>query len=117
MKIRAGAIIPLGGVIQNTTEYSLDSLTLIVSLDKNGKASGTLYEDAGDGFQYQKGEYLVSAFNAKKVGSSVNIEISAKEGKLKLKSRKYKVIIVNSNKVIESAWISRNKITVKLPAK
>ena len=55
VKVKGGAIIPMGRIIQNTTQYSLDSLTLLVSLDKNGKAGGTLYEDAGDGFQYRKG--------------------------------------------------------------
>jgi alpha-glucosidase len=54
VKIRGGAIVPLGKVIQNTSEESLDPLTLLVCLDGSGQASGELYEDAGDGFGYQK---------------------------------------------------------------
>jgi alpha-glucosidase len=116
VKIRAGAIIPLGKIIQNTTQFSLDSLTLIVSLNKNGEATGSMYEDAGDGFQYQKGEYLVSGFTARQVGSVVKVDISTKEGNLKPQSRKYKVIVVNDRKLIESDWIPKDSITVKIPS-
>ena len=56
MKIRGGAIIPTGKIIQNTTENSLDPLTLLVCLDEQGKASGNMYWDAGDGWSYKKGD-------------------------------------------------------------
>ncbi|MDO9255303.1 MAG: glycoside hydrolase family 31 protein [Bacteroidales bacterium] len=115
VKVKGGAIIPMGKIIQNTTQYSLDSLTLIVSLDKNGKATGTLYEDAGDGFQYLKGEFLISGFTAKLGGSVVKVEITVKEGALKQGKRKYKVIVVTDNGSIESDWIQKNSISIKMP--
>ena len=114
VKVKGGAIIPMGRIIQNTTQYSLDSLTLLVSLDKNGKASGTLYEDAGDGFQYRKGEYLISAFTAVQSGSSVKVTIKNVEGKLKPANRNYKVCIVTDRKPIEGAWTKSTGITVQL---
>lgn len=113
-KLKGGTILPLGKIIQNTTQYNLDSLTLIVSLDKKGKAAGILYEDAGDGFQYQKGEYLVSGFTAKQVGSNVKITISVKEGSLKLPKRRYKIIVVTDQGSIESDWVTGNTVTVKM---
>jgi len=114
VKVKGGAIIPMGRIIQNTTQYSLDSLTLLVSLDKNGKAGGTLYEDAGDGFQYRKGEYLISAFTAVQSGSSVKVTIKNVEGKLKPANRNYKVCIVTDRKPIEGAWTKSTGITVQL---
>jgi alpha-glucosidase len=114
VKLKGGAIIPVGKIIQNTTEYSLDSLTLIVSLDKNGYAAGTLYEDAGDGFQYQKGEYRVWNFTAKQAGSVVKVAITANQGRLKPTKRKYKIIVVTDTKTIESDWIAKNRITIKM---
>ena len=39
---------------ENTTQPSLDPLTLVVSLDAAGHAEGWLYDDDGDGFGYQK---------------------------------------------------------------
>ena len=68
VKIRGGAIVPLGKIIQNTSEKSLDPLTLLVCLDDSGKASGDLYEDAGEGFGYQKGEYALTHFVASREG-------------------------------------------------
>jgi len=117
VKIKGGAIIPLGKIIQNTTEYSLNELTLLVSLDKNGEATGTLYEDAGDGFQYKKGEYLISGFTAKQVGSTVKVQITAKEGNLKATNRKYKIILISDNGKIESNWTMKIDITMKLSSK
>ena len=114
VKIKGGAIIPLGKIIQNTTEFALDSLTLQVSLDKNGMAKGTLYEDAGDGFGYQKGEYLISNFSAKQIGSTVKVQIAAQEGKLKAANRTYKVIVVTDNGMVKGKWTSGNTITIDL---
>lgn len=113
VKIKGGAIIPLGKIIQNTTEYNLDSLTLLVSLDKNGQAKGTLYEDAGDGFQYRKGAYLISSFTAKQMGDAITVKITSKEGNLKSTNRKYKVIVVTDNGTIESEWGKDTTITLK----
>ena len=114
VKIKGGAIIPLGKIIQNTTQYNLQEITLLVSLDKNGKASGTLYEDAGDGFQYKNGEYLISGFTAKQVGSTVKVEITAREGNLKAVNRKYKVIVITNNGTVEGSWTKSTSISVKL---
>ncbi|HEY6913342.1 MAG TPA: TIM-barrel domain-containing protein, partial [Paludibacter sp.] len=99
VKIKAGAIIPVGKIIQNTTEYSTDSLTLVVSLDKKGKAAGILYEDAGDGFGYQKGEYLISTFSAKQSAAGVTVVISSKEGNYKSGEKKYRVLLITDNGV------------------
>lgn len=117
VKIKGGAIIPMGKIIQNTTEYNLDSLTLMVSLDKNGVAKGTLYEDAGDGFQYQKGEYLISGFTAKQVSSTVKVDITRKEGNLKPTNRKYKVCIVTNKGTVEGKWTKGTSILVNLEDK
>ena len=42
LKIRGGAILPLGKVVQNTSENSFDPLTLLVCLDEKGQARGSL---------------------------------------------------------------------------
>jgi len=114
VKIKGGAIIPMGNIIQNTTQYSLDSLTLLVSLDQNGKATGTLYEDAGEGFDYQNGEYRNYAFTALLKGSTVNVTITPTDGKLKPASRKYKVSVVTDKGTYESKWKKGNSVSVKI---
>ena len=95
VKIRAGAIVPLGEIIQNTTEYSTNTLTLLVSLDAKGQAKGSLYEDEGNGFGYQKGDFLLSSIVAKKVGGQVKVSILPVKGKRKPIKRKITVVVVN----------------------
>ena len=114
VKVKGGAIIPMGRIIQNTTQYSLDSLTLLVSLDNKGVATGTLYEDAGDGFQYRKGEYLITSFTAVQTGSTVRVTIKNVEGKLKATNRNYKVCIVTDKGSVESTWTKNTGISVRL---
>ena len=114
VKIKGGAIIPMGNIIQNTNQYSLDSLTLMVSLDQNGKATGTLYEDAGDGFDYQNGEYRNYTFTALLKGLVVKVTITPTDGKLKPTNRKYKVCVVTDKGTYESKWKKGNSVSVKL---
>jgi alpha 1,3-glucosidase len=40
-----------------------DPFTLIISLSKEGTASGKLYLDDGEGYGYEKGEYVLRHFN------------------------------------------------------
>jgi len=115
VRIKGGAIIPMGNIIQNTTQYSLDSLTLFVSLDGNGEARGTLYEDAGEGFRYQKGEYRNYEFTASQKGGIVNVVITPKDGKMEPANRKYKVCIVTDKGACESIWMKGNRVKFKLP--
>jgi len=60
--IRPGAAIPAGPVMQFVNEKPLDQLDLFVALDAAGRATGTLYEDAGDGFGFEQGEYRVTRY-------------------------------------------------------
>jgi alpha-glucosidase len=80
VRIRAGSIVPLGKVIQNTTENSLDPLTLVMSLDAQGQATGQLYEDDGDGWAYQKGNYLLTTYRATRRGDKVEVTVEHAEG-------------------------------------
>ncbi len=60
--LRPGAAVPTGPVVQYVDERPLDKVTLIVCLDAQGEARGTLYEDAGDGYGYEHGMYRLTTF-------------------------------------------------------
>jgi alpha-glucosidase len=62
--VRPGRIIPMGPVVQFEGEKPLDELTLVINLDSQGKALGTVYEDAGDGFTYADGDFAISRYLA-----------------------------------------------------
>jgi alpha-glucosidase len=78
--VRAGSILPLGRVVQNTTEDSLSPLTLLVCLDEKGRATGQLYEDDGDGFGYEKGQYRLTTYVAKKYGGRIEVTVADRAG-------------------------------------
>lgn len=80
VRIRAGAIVPLGKVVQSTQEDSFDPLTLVVCPDANGIATGQLYEDDGDGFAYQQGNYLLTTYRAEVRDGKVNVTIASTVG-------------------------------------
>jgi alpha-D-xyloside xylohydrolase len=53
--VKAGAILPFGPDVQYTSEKPWDSLEIAIYPGADGHF--TLYEDAGDGYEYEKGEY------------------------------------------------------------
>jgi alpha-glucosidase len=78
--LRGGAIVPVGPVRQFSREGPLDALTLLVALDESGFATGTLYEDAGDGWGYQSGDFRRTTYTAYQDGGVVRVVVSAVEG-------------------------------------
>lgn len=76
LRIREGAILPLGGVIQSTADYSIKNLELFISLDSTGQATGRLYHDAGDGY----GEYALLEFKAMKKEGQVELTTNRLRG-------------------------------------
>ena len=101
VKIRGGAIVPLGRVVQNTNEDSLDPLTLLVCLDASGQASGELYEDAGEGFDYAKGQYSLTRYHASRDGNTVAVKIQNRSGDRKVTDRRIHVRLITEGGVLE----------------
>ena len=100
VKVRGGAIVPLGPVVQCTEQLNPElPLTLIVVLDNQGQAAGTLYEDAGDGYAYLDNEFSLSTFKARKLGSSVIVECTKQEGALSKQKRLVNVTVIHKDGV------------------
>ena len=96
MFIRPGAIIPSAPVTQHFGDRpdSRDELTLIVHLNADGEAFGSIYEDDGESFGYMMGQYLMTNFKAIKSNGIVSVEVVSQEGKLEMPGRKIIVRIV-----------------------
>ena len=60
MFVRAGSILPLGPEMQYVGEKAWDNLDLRIYPGANG--SFTLYEDEGDNYNYEKGQYATITF-------------------------------------------------------
>ena len=61
MFVRAGSIVPLGPEMQYTGEKTWDQLELRIYPGADG--SFTLYEDEGDGYNYERGVYSTITFS------------------------------------------------------
>jgi alpha-glucosidase len=113
LKQRGGSIIPVGPVIQSTEEFRTDSLTLLVCLDKENKATGTLYIDKGEGFDYRSGDFEVDIFTAEKAGENkVTVKCEIK-GKSQIKEQRYYQIgLVEQSGIVYSDWQNSNTINI-----
>ncbi len=114
IRIRPGAIIPAGEIIQNTTEFSTDIITLFVSPGEDNKAAGKMYVDAGDGFGYRKGEYAVLEFTSNANDKEAVIETRITEGKYPVTNKIIKVVYVTDSGLKAGESTSFGKVIVKL---
>jgi alpha-glucosidase len=100
--LRPGAIVPVGKVIQHTGEYATDSITLLVN-PGDPAATGTLYDDDGDGFGYKQGNFALHRFTATPDEENLAVEIRRVEGTRQV-NRQYRVGFLLDGRVAYSAW-------------
>lgn len=115
LKQHEGSIIPMGEIVQSTVDYSSNKITLLISLDKNNEAVGQLYADAGDGFDYQNGDFSLTQFKAKVINdNSVQVSCQTIKGNLSTTNRTYRVGLVTNHGIYYSDWKQEAKFTVQL---
>jgi alpha-glucosidase len=100
IKIRSGAIISTGPLVQSTVGYKIDTLTLWVCPDSAANAKGLLYEDEGDGYGYQSGNYRLSTFVCVPNDTGVTVRLSESKGSYTPATRILKVKLVTKDKTI-----------------
>src|SRR5262244_89249 len=76
--VRAGAIIPMGPVMQHTGERPLDELTLLIFPE--GGSRFELYEDDGRTNAYRRGAYALTRFECEADARRVIVRISEPAG-------------------------------------
>ena len=115
--MKAGHIVPRKDRPRKSSGLmKYDPYTLVIILDKEAKASGSLYTDDGESFDYQSGAYIHRHFDfsSGKFSSSVapNPQASSKVAKQYLKTMQdvkvEKLIIVNAPKT----WAAREEVDV-----
>ncbi|MEO0482167.1 MAG: TIM-barrel domain-containing protein [Planctomycetota bacterium] len=75
-----GHIIATQPYTQSTAEPQNTEITLIVALDENGEATGTMYEDAGEGYGFLSGDFLLTTYRAERTGDTVTVTVDSTEG-------------------------------------
>ena len=114
LKQRPGSVIPLANLSQSTDEMRTDSLTVLVCLDKEGKATGQLYEDDGDGFDYRDGDYLVTTMEATLRKKLLTVSLAATDGKRTAPARHLRIAYVGDGGVRYSSWQTGDSATMKI---
>ncbi len=90
--VRAGSIVPMGPQIEYTAQDPAGPVELRIYRGADGKFD--LYEDAGDGYEYEKGEHSIIRILWNDRSSSLTI--GAREGSFPgiAESRKFRVVLV-----------------------
>lgn len=79
--LRPGAVLPVGPVVQHAEGPAEHPLTLFVNPGPEGDARGELYEDAGDGFGFEHGEYRLVRFVIRRRGGLTLLSNGSIEGR------------------------------------
>ena len=113
--VRAGSILPLGPVMQYTSEKPADPIELRVYRGADG--AFTLYEDQGDGYKYEKGAFATIPLTWNE--SSGTLTIGARVGQFPemLKERTFRVVFVDENYGVGGNETERADAIVKYTGK
>jgi alpha-glucosidase len=113
MFVRSGAIIPTGPTIEYVDERALNPLVLVACLDANGFATGSLYEDAGDGYGYQNGVFLESKYVVRHSAGRIDLTIEKEAGSWKRPARavELRVLLDTSDIAPKVARLDRVQFT------
>lgn len=117
VRLRPGAVVPMAELFENTIDYNLERLTLLVNPDDEGHACGALYEDAGDGFDYRHGDYAV--FNIKgevtrqRKSRILTVTLERTDGQRATAVREVRIGLVRDGKITYSPWTAGTSATLK----
>lgn len=117
--VKAGSIIPLGKLVQFSGQLPAD--TVEIRIYKGADGTFDLYEDEGDNYNYEKGNYTVIPFawNDK----SQTLTISKRQGRYpgSIDNRVFQIVLVSESNGagIESSYIKKqisyigNKVIIR----
>jgi len=94
LRLRPGAILPVGSGGQSADEACDGPITLLVSLDEHGQAEGHLYEDDGDGFGHREGNCLLSTYRATLRGGRVEVRVTRRQGQRPARPRELRIRVL-----------------------
>ncbi|HEV2354131.1 MAG TPA: glycoside hydrolase family 31 protein, partial [Puia sp.] len=94
--VRAGAIVPMGPVMEWATERPADTIELRIYPGADGHFS--LYEDANDGYQYEHGQFATTAMDW--VDARGELTIHGTKGSFPgmLRHRVFQIVLVRKGK-------------------
>lgn len=104
--IKAGAVIPMYPIQQYVGEKAFKEITLHI-YNIIGEETSLLYEDDGDGYDFEKGIYNEKTFTVKGSKGLLSIKQDSK-GHFEPQYNKYKIVIHGIQKAMKSIQINGN---------
>ncbi len=114
--LKGGSIIPRRQRIRRAASLmNKDPFTLLVALDEQEQAQGSLYLDDGSSFDYRQGHYVYSELSYKSGILSGSISKHSNEADIKkLGNRVERVILVGLKAKPQSITVLGKKLTYKI---
>jgi hypothetical protein len=114
LRQKEGSVLPLSEIAVSTELFRTDSITLLIATDNNREASGTLYADAGDAFEYLAGEFLETTITVTPTpDDSLLVSCLGTGGSMSPDNRKYRAGLVTNYGIFYSDW--KNDSVFKIP--
>ena len=114
MFVRAGSILPLGPEMQYVGEKSWDDLE--IRIYPGADATFTLYEDEGDTYNYERGQFTEIRFTWD--DSARRLTIAPRQGSYEgmLTTRQFRLVFVSPNAAAQTKTVTYNgqELSVKL---
>lgn len=93
--VKAGSIVPMGNIVQHTGEATADSLE--IRIYKGADGNFNIYEDEGDNYNYEKGEFSVISFEYNEQNQTLTIGDRNGQYPGYLKQRVFNIVVVNED--------------------
>jgi len=113
--VKAGSIIPWGPKVQYAAEKKWDNLELRIY--PGADASFTLYEDEGDGYDYEKGSYSEIHFQWNDEAKTLSIDDVKGSFPGMLKDRKFNIVVVDDHRGVGVVPSEKFNTTVRYRGK
>ena len=111
MFVRAGSILPLAPVMQYAGERQWDNLEIIVY--PGADATFTLYEDEGDNYNYEKGQYSTITFRWNDKAGKLSVGKRAGAFKGMLNKRTFNVRVVGKEHTKAVSYDGTKAVSVR----
>lgn len=109
--VRAGSILPWGPAVQHSAEKTWDDLEMRLYTGSN--ATFTLYEDSGDGYEYEKGQYTLIPFNWDEQTRTLTIGKRTGSYPHMIKNRQFRITLMDGTNTNKTVQYVGKEVTVK----
>ncbi|MCG3156285.1 MAG: Oligosaccharide 4-alpha-D-glucosyltransferase [bacterium] len=106
--VRAGAVLPMGEVLQYVEEKPLTQIDLHVY--PGAERTSVLYEDDGRSFEYADGMMSLTSFKVTTKAKNVTFSLAGRQGKYAPPARDYRIILHGQSNAPKLASLDAGKV-------